>query len=793
MIADKLLLEDGMNILVPKNSGLKNYRELVLSSIENIANAKILEARGEDIPFLVKQFIVKGKKAVGLTGEDLFKEYCLENKNTGLKIIRKIVWNDQQALFRKPVLCLVGPQNKELDQFPKNLTVCIAAKYKAIAKKYLNFLERKGYVFKKIYINGCVETSCSEGIADLVIDIVYTGNSLKRYDLKIYDKIIASDFVIIGENTDSLKKIKPKKAVQEMTPYDPPTEQRRGKLRLDFNENTRGCSPLVLQALKNSTSDEISMYPDYSEFRKTLAKYLEIDQGEVLQTNGTDEGIKVVMDTYLEKNDEVIIPQPTFALFELYARVAQAKVISVPYNQDLSFPAEQIFKKINNNTRIIVLVNPNNPTGTAINQSDLIKIIETAKNAIIFLDEAYYQYYGKTNLNLFKKYNNLIISQTFSKAFGLAGLRLGYLISNKQIIADLEKVISPYSINALALKAGTAALKDLDFVTKYVEEVKKNRVEVEKQLNQWQIKTYPSKANFIVANFGEKCNDVYEKLKQNNILVRDRSKYPLLANCLRLGIGVKEECALLLEALRDILFEDQITSRVQEKKQKRIILFDMDGVLIDVSNSYRLAIQKTVAFFTNNMVSNEEIQAFKEKGGYNNDWDLSEALILARNITAPKQDIINKFQEFYLGINGNKGFIDNEKLLINKDLLKKLSAKYKLGIVTGRPRKEAIYILNKFGINDLFKVIIGLEDYPSEKAKPDPYSIQLALTKIGNGVNSIYLGDNIDDITAAKSAGIDAIGVLPSGIFSTSLKKKLEMSGAKLILDDINQLGGVIL
>ena len=189
-------------LILPKNSGLKKYREIALAYLKNIDASRIIEVRGEDVPFWIRELKKKGKKAIGLTGEDLYKEYCLEEREYELDVIKRIDWNDKEALFGKPTLCLLGSRDNEFGELQRNLTVCIAAKYSRIAKKYLNLLERRGYIFKKIYVNGCVENSCSEGIADLVIDIVYTGNSLEKYGLKVYDKILQSDFLIIGEKND---------------------------------------------------------------------------------------------------------------------------------------------------------------------------------------------------------------------------------------------------------------------------------------------------------------------------------------------------------------------------------------------------------------------------------------------------------------------------------------------------------------------------------------------------------------------------------------------------------------
>ena len=187
-------------IVVPKNSGLKKYREIALKEIGAIDPSKVIEVRGEDVPFWLKEFERKGKKAIGLTGEDLYREFLLEERENVLKIIKRITWNDPNALFNKPILCLIGPKDKDLSSLPKALTIGISSKYIKLAKKYLNFLERNGFSFRKFYMNGCIEAVCSEGIADLIIDIVYTGSSIEKYGLKVYDKIIESDFLILSNN-----------------------------------------------------------------------------------------------------------------------------------------------------------------------------------------------------------------------------------------------------------------------------------------------------------------------------------------------------------------------------------------------------------------------------------------------------------------------------------------------------------------------------------------------------------------------------------------------------------------
>ena len=189
-------------IVVPNNKSLASYRDAALRYFGNLSKDRIVESRGEDIPFIVEELSQNGKKVFGLTGSDLVKEYGLAKYNSKLIIIKTISWVDEKAKFGKPTLCLLGPKNKNLEQLPKKLKVCINSKYKNLAKKYLNVLESKGYSFVKIYLSGSTEAAYCNGLSDLVIDIVYTGASIKKANLDVYDKIFESDFLIIGAKND---------------------------------------------------------------------------------------------------------------------------------------------------------------------------------------------------------------------------------------------------------------------------------------------------------------------------------------------------------------------------------------------------------------------------------------------------------------------------------------------------------------------------------------------------------------------------------------------------------------
>lgn len=189
-------------IVVPNNKSLANYVDITLRYLGNPSKDKVVVSRGEDVPFIIEELSQNGKKIIGLTGRDLFKEYELSKYSTKLLVLKTIDWNDKNAMFGKPVLCLLGPRGKKLEDLPKNIRVSINSKYKNLAKKYLNILEGKGYRFVKIYLSGSTESAYCNGISDLVIDIVYTGSSIKNANLEVYDKIFESDFVIVGVKND---------------------------------------------------------------------------------------------------------------------------------------------------------------------------------------------------------------------------------------------------------------------------------------------------------------------------------------------------------------------------------------------------------------------------------------------------------------------------------------------------------------------------------------------------------------------------------------------------------------
>jgi histidinol-phosphate aminotransferase len=536
--------------------------------------------------------------------------------------------------------------------------------------------------------------------------------------------------------------INPKQAITKLNEYKIQCISRKPFVRLDYNENTSGCSKKVIQKIRKLKPEDYATYPEYEGLNKSISKYCKIKPNEVLATNGSDDAIKLIIDCFIDNNDESIIIEPTFGMYKFYLTVASAKITKLEYNEDLAFPTKNILKNVNKKTKLIVLCNPNNPTGTSIKKQDIIKILEKAKNSVLLVDEAYYEFSKETVKDLINKYSNLIITRTFSKAFGLAGLRAGYIISNKNIINILSKAYSPYALNIIAKTAIEASLKDIEFMKSYRNRVINNKKRIQKEFNKLKIKTYSSKANFILARFNF-AKEVSDKLKQSNILVRSwKNDVSILKNCLRITTGDDKQTKKLIYALKKIM--------------KPALIFDMDGVLVDVSNSYRKVIKKTAEYFTKQKISYDEIQSYKNIPGFNNDWNLTEMIIRSRKKRIKKSIIINKFQEYYLGNNAKyfNGLIKNEKWILNNKLLKKLSKQYKLAIVTGRPKIEAEYALKINNTKKYFQVIITKEDVKQEKPDPEGIIKALKLLKIENAV---YFGDTINDKIASEKSKVKYI------------------------------------
>lgn len=316
----------------------------------------------------------------------------------------------------------------------------------------------------------------------------------------------------------------PRDSVKKMRPYSPPTGGRHERLRLDFNENTVGCSPRVSEFLQKAvTGDLLATYPDYDETRSDLAQFFGVSENELLLTNGTDEAIQVLVNTFVEPGDEVIVMIPSYAMYRFYAEIAGAKIVEIPYEgDDLHFEVSAVRGAITSKTKAILLANPNNPTGTTISHGDLDLLLHAAPKACVLVDEAYFEFHGETMLPHIKRYENLFVSRTFSKAYGMAAMRMGCLMASEHNAASMRKAQSPYSVNMLAALAAREAIRDLEFTTHYVQSALLGRRVIEEALTRLGVPHWPSQANFVLFDAGDRADECISRCREAGVLIRDR-------------------------------------------------------------------------------------------------------------------------------------------------------------------------------------------------------------------------------------------------------------------------------
>src|SRR5258708_3178271 len=346
--------------------------------------------------------------------------------------------------------------------------------------------------------------------------------------------------------------LKARRCVRELHEYHSPLTTGPLKLRLDMNESTTGCSSRVLAKMKNMDARTIALYPPREPGEKLVADFLGLRPEQVLLTNGADEGIDLLCRAFLEPDDEVIVVLPAFAMYKVFAQASGAKVIGVPAGDDFAFPLDAVLAAINPRTRILVITNPNTPTGVITDRADIVKILGAAPDAAVLVDEAYFDFSGETVADQVGKIPNLLIARTFSKAYGLAGLRLRILAGAAQQVADLRRLCPPFNVNAFALDCLAEALADQQFVAAYVDQVRKSREWLRQELELLGLKCWPSHTNFLLVRFGDSKSAMLTALRARGIALRDR---PDCAGCVRIAIGTQAEMEFLISELKQVMQE----------------------------------------------------------------------------------------------------------------------------------------------------------------------------------------------------------------------------------------------
>ncbi|MGH9398596.1 MAG: pyridoxal phosphate-dependent aminotransferase [Terriglobia bacterium] len=363
--------------------------------------------------------------------------------------------------------------------------------------------------------------------------------------------------------------IRARKAVEQVEEYRPQPEGRAGLLRLDLNENTVGCPPGLVRALRRvMTPAWCAVYPEYETSRNALAQYFGVSPEELIVTNGVDDSIMMICDTFVDPGDALVIPSPTFSIFQFFHEVSGGKTRAVRYDREARLPIGKLIAA-GKRARWMALANPNNPTGTMFPPEDLGALLKALPGTVVLVDEAYFDFSGVTILPWIRRFPNLIVSRTFSKAFGLAALRIGLMFADRGLTGLMRRIHAAYAVNALAAAAAAEAIHFADPVAHYAGAVRLNRERFCRELDRMRIRYIPSSANFVLIRVGPRAQEVVERLRKQGILVRGWSGDSQLKHCVRITIGAALQMRLMADALSHLLrLIDTDSTAAQNRRTK---------------------------------------------------------------------------------------------------------------------------------------------------------------------------------------------------------------------------------
>jgi histidinol-phosphate aminotransferase len=343
-----------------------------------------------------------------------------------------------------------------------------------------------------------------------------------------------------------------------MSHYQKPPELYDG-LRLHQNENTGGCSPRVLEALASLHANQVGFYPPYAAATAAIAKYLGVADDRITLTNGLDEGIMALAVAYLRAaiggpELEAIVPEPAFEIFRFDTAVAGGRLVQVMPRPGFEFPLEEVLAAVTPRTRVVFLTNPNNPTGVGVPLDGIRTVARRVPaDAVVFVDEAYAEFAGESIIPELDAFPNVIVGRTFSKAFGLAGIRIGCLVGAPATVDPIRQAIPVYSVNIAAVVAVQAALGDLEHLRTYLREVAESKRLLYAACDRLGLKYFPSRSNFVLVCAGDRLHALVEGALAKGIYLRDRSSEPGCNGCFRIATGVVEHTKRALAVMEEVL------------------------------------------------------------------------------------------------------------------------------------------------------------------------------------------------------------------------------------------------
>lgn len=547
--------------------------------------------------------------------------------------------------------------------------------------------------------------------------------------------------------------------------YQVPKTNTPTDLLLAGNEGA-AMSEALMEALASMSPERLRRYPDAKPLELLLAEEFGVEPSQVLATAGADDALYRICQAFLEPGRELLVCEPTFEMIPRYAALTGATVRTMPWEGG-DYPLPQVLNAIHPQTHVIAVVSPNNPTGEVIDAQVLNALSQAAPHAVIILDHAYVEFaherYDLTQLGLMLP--NVIVVRTFSKAWGLAGLRVGFALGQAPLIDCLRAAGNPYAVAGPSLALAAAQRQEGQAkVQRFVERARVEREQLSVALEAVGALQTSSQANFV---FGRSPRALFirDVMAGLGISIRAYPDKPALSDALRISCPGDDEGMRRLEGAFDAL-------------EPEVLLFDMDGVMVDVSTSYREAIFKTAARF-GVKVHGAQITEAKHRGDANNDWILTHRLLEDAGVEVELAQVIEIFESYYQGDEAQLGLWTTEQLLTDRAQLAALKARgFRLGIVTGRPRRDAHRLLIHAKLDDLFEQVICMEDAPN---KPDPAPIALAMERMGARTAWMF-GDTPDDMRSARAATrAHALHIVPWGIIAPQELPHQETATAALV------------
>lgn len=575
--------------------------------------------------------------------------------------------------------------------------------------------------------------------------------------------------------------IHPKKFIEEISAKETDLDlfKTDWRLKLDLNENVYEVSDLVLNSLKNTTKEDVSYYSLCGKLVQKLALKYELKQENIILTNDTPEALKLIFDTYIESDDEILSYNFPSYLLSVYSKLYGAVFKKIDYDEDFNIDIEKLAQNTGDKTKLIYLSIPDIYTGSIVKTSLLSILAQKCPDSLILVDCSYINFAQdgvfEDYIDITKEFDNIVILKSFSNDYSLAGLNIGFVAANPNIIQNLKKIKLPHSINSIAINCAISALND----EKHIQEIKKLNAQAKSELYQGLkdigFKPYLSQANFILCDFGKYCNFYFEKLKKNGVTVKKFPADSVFCNCLRITVPKLSGVKYILE-----LF-----------KIKDVLIFDIDGVIIDSTDSYVSAIKETYKHFASKDLDSSEIINVANQSTMNSYIDVLNYFLEKNYYDIRAQEIENVFKSLYYNPDNTEQnkeyFIDKEKLLIPKETLEKLAEKFDLVIFSERNRAEIEYSFDKYELSKYFYYIVSADDIPRNMSKPNPYGL-LNILQNCPYKDIKYFGDGVNDIIAGNGANIKTVGVIPSNVDFNALLNNFKHLGAKYILDDINSI-----